>query len=377
MNNPAAEQFGRVFRDVARRQQLQILPDRYPFLQRQSSLFPVKIAGRNQSDQKIGRRHRVSADEDLGGHTLIGLEETDHVTSRVAKSEPIEMTGLRRCGRWRVGSQYSFHFGGEFRFSSVNPIANRQREQLKLIGHRISVAADDLEIDGAGFGIGQAADDLLEILLARAFRSNRIGIQLGQFAGRHKPNSGNGANVVDVFGKTPEGRVGLFGRPLGRRFPLLARRIGAASEIHAVPKFFVHPFARMVVDADESAAFAAQPVGHGRHFLPGWRHGCRIVQVHARGVLPHVIDHQRAGIPKWFFIQSNVRPFIHVAGHAARRDADVFQRGEGLGRPRRAGLAVTRQRFDAQDAPHVGRPAAFASDELSHAIQQTGVGEIL
>ena len=236
------------------------------------------------------------------------------------------------------------------------------------------MAADDLEIDGAGFGIRQAADDLLEILLARAFRSNRIGIQLGQFAGRHKPNSGNGANVVR---KSFERRFGFLGRTLRRRFPLLARRVCAAPKIHAVPEFFVHPLARMIEDADESAAVAAEPVGNGRYFLLGRRHRCRIVQVHARVVLPHVIDHQRAGIPKWFFIQPDVRPFIHVAGHAARRDADVFQRGDGLGRPRRAGLAVTRQRFDAQDAPHIGRPAAFASDELSHAIQQTGVGEIL
>ena len=69
--------------------------------------------------------------------------------------------------------------------------------------------------------------------------------------------------MVDVFSKSSEGCFGLFGRPLGRRFPLLARRIGAASEIHTIPKFFVYPFARMVVDADESAAFAAQPVGDG------------------------------------------------------------------------------------------------------------------
>src|SRR3989442_10097553 len=95
VNDPAAEQFRRVFRDVPRRQQVQILPDHYPFLQRQRSMFPVKIAGQSQTRQKIGRRHRVSADEDLRGHTLIGLEETDHITSRVAKSEPIEMACLR------------------------------------------------------------------------------------------------------------------------------------------------------------------------------------------------------------------------------------------------------------------------------------------
>src|SRR6266568_3578466 len=86
------------------------------------------------------------------------------------------------------------------------------------------------------------------------------------------------------FSLAPLVRVGSgykSGRSLGRRFPLLARRICAASEIHAVPEFFVHPFARMVVDADESAA-AAQPVGNGRHFLLCGRHGSRIVQVHPR-----------------------------------------------------------------------------------------------
>src|SRR5439155_26221940 len=102
--------------------------------QRQPSLFPVKIAGRSQTCQKIGRRHRVSADEDLGGHTLIGLEETDNVTSRVAKSEPIEMVCLRRCGWRRVRSQQPFRLRGEAQFSSLNPLADRKREQLKLVG---------------------------------------------------------------------------------------------------------------------------------------------------------------------------------------------------------------------------------------------------
>src|SRR3989442_263565 len=207
-------------------------------------------------------------------------------------------------------------------------------------------ADDDLEIDRAGFGLGEAAYDLFDVFFTRAFRPNRFGIQIGQLARRHEPNARNGTNVVDVFGKALEGFFGLFGRALGRRFPLLAWRISAAPEIHTIPKFFVHPFARMVVDADESAAIAAQPVGDGRYFLLGRRHGCRIVQIHARVVLPHVIDHQRAGIPEWLFIQPDMRAFIHVAGHAAWRDADVFQRGDGLGPPGRTGLAITRQCFD-------------------------------
>src|SRR5204863_6770474 len=45
VNNPAAEQFRSVFRDVSRRQQLQIFPNAHPFLHRQRSMFAVEIAG--------------------------------------------------------------------------------------------------------------------------------------------------------------------------------------------------------------------------------------------------------------------------------------------------------------------------------------------
>ena len=182
--------------------------------------------------------------------------------------------------------------------------------------------------------------------------------------------------MIDVFSKATERRFGFLGWTLRRRFPLLARRVRATPKIHAVPELFVHPLARMIEDADESAALSAKPVGNGRHFLLRRFDGRRVVQIHPRIVLSHVIDDEGILIPERLFVQTNVRSFVHVAGDTVRRDADFLQRGDGLRRPGRSGLAVARERFDPENPAHVRCSPTLASRELGDAVQQTAVREI-
>jgi len=132
--------------------------------------------------------------------------------------------------------------------------------------------------------------------------------------------------MIDVLAEALKRAFGFFRGPLRWLLPFFPRRVGSARKIDAIPKLFMDPFARMVEDADQSAAiFGAQTVGDGRDFLFGWLDCGRIVQLHPRVISAHVKDVQRARKPKRFLIQANMRSFIDVARHSIWRDTDLLE----------------------------------------------------
>ena len=60
-----------------------------------------------------------------------------------------------------------------------------------------------------------------------------------------------------------------------------------------------------------------------------------------------------------------------------RRDADGGKGGDGLGAPRRAGLAVAGKSFESENTADIRRPAAFPADEFRNPIQPTALRQIL
>src|SRR2546430_1556467 len=102
--------------------------------------------------------------------------------------------------------------------------------------------------------------------------------------------SRDSADMVDILSESLERPLGLLSRALRRRLPLLARRIGAPRKVHPIPELAMHPLARMIEDADQPAALAAQPVGDFGNLLLCRLHGSGVVQVHARPIRAHVID---------------------------------------------------------------------------------------
>src|SRR5207302_2327861 len=63
VNDPTAEQVGRVFRDAAGRQQFQILSQSRASLQRKLVVRAVVIICGGMRHEKVGRRHSVRADK--------------------------------------------------------------------------------------------------------------------------------------------------------------------------------------------------------------------------------------------------------------------------------------------------------------------------
>src|SRR5205807_3672654 len=104
-------------------------------------------------------------------------------------------------------------------------------EKLELVCDGIGLTADHLEIEPARSTARNALGNLREILLTHSFRASEIGIHAWELARRHEVDSRDGADVVDVFAKPPESSFRLFSRPLRRRLPFLARRVGPAPEI--------------------------------------------------------------------------------------------------------------------------------------------------
>ena len=96
----------------------------------------------------------------------------------------------------------------------------------------------------------------------------------------------------------------------------------------------MHPFTGMIKNADQPAAIlAAKPFRNRRDFFLRRFLSRRIMQVHPRIISAHVINIQRARVPKGLFIQPHVRAFIDVTRHPMRRDADLLETRDRLRRP--------------------------------------------
>ena len=131
--------------------------------------------------------------------------------------------------------------------------------------------------------------------------------------------------MINVFAKSSKRSLRLFRGTLRRRFPFFAGRIAAAREIHPIPEFAMHPFARMIENADQSApVLLGQPFGNLRDFLLRRFNGGRIVQLHPRVVCAQVIHVECAGVPKRFLIEADMRAFVHVTRHSRWRDANLL-----------------------------------------------------
>src|SRR5439155_7216433 len=77
VNDPTAEQVGRVLGDAACRQQLQILSQGRASLQWQLAVRAVVIIRKSQRHEKVGRRHSVRADKDTRRYPLSSFHKID------------------------------------------------------------------------------------------------------------------------------------------------------------------------------------------------------------------------------------------------------------------------------------------------------------
>ena len=155
-----------------------------------------------------------------------------------------------------------------------------------MIGHGIRFAIDDLKIR-RGLSVAAGRDDpsgqLVEFLGLEAAEMRTVLIDIGQLIGGDEAHAGNTANMIDILREARERRFGLFRGKLRRGLPLLARRVPPVREIHAVPKLLVHPFARMIENADQPAAvIVSEARGDGRDLGLGVLDDGGIVQLHAR-----------------------------------------------------------------------------------------------
>src|SRR5262245_8083667 len=122
------------------------------------------------------------------------------------------------------------------------------------------MVAEDQKIHSAAGA--KSNSDLCQILLRCPLRADGVWINRRQIGRGHETHTRDGANVIDVFTETPKRAFGFFSRALRGWLPFLARRVCAPPEINAVPKLFVHPLARVIKNADQSAAFRAEPIGN-------------------------------------------------------------------------------------------------------------------
>src|SRR5262249_52742568 len=119
---------------------------------------------------------------------------------------------------------------------------------------------------------------------------NAVGIKHRQIAGCDKPHAWSGPDMIDIFCEAPKRCFRFCSRALRRWFPLLARRIRTTTEVNSIPKLLVHPFTRMVKDADEAAAvLGAKSLRDRRELLLCRFHRGGIMQLHSCIVLLHVI----------------------------------------------------------------------------------------
>ena len=155
-----------------------------------------------------------------------------------------------------------------------------------------------------------------------------------QIGSGHVPHARQGALEVDVRREPLESCLGLRGRSLRRRFPVLAGRIRAVCEVHRVPELAVDPFGRVVVDADQAAAVRANTAVDGLEVRASRLQATWREQVHAGGIAAHVVDREHAVVPERLLTDAGVRAFVHVRWHAGGRDnTDLPEGGERLRRP--------------------------------------------
>ena len=165
---------------------------------------------------------------------------------------------------------------------------------------------DDLKIDSVGTATDDALSKFTEFFLRNAFGPDRIRVSFWQITCRYEFDPRKGPDVIDVLSEALESRFRFGGGTLWRRFPFFTWRIASVREINAIPKLTVHPFARMIENADQSTAFGAQPLGYLRYLRLGRFEGRRIVQVHARVVGAHVKYVKSASVPERFLIQPHL-----------------------------------------------------------------------
>ena len=201
----------------------------------------------------------------------------------------------------------------------------------------------------------------LDLRRAEAAAARPVVVQLGRLRRRDELHFREAVNEANPGLETLVSRLRLLWRLLRRRLPLLARRVGAPLEVDGVPELLVDELARVVVDADDAAAFGQQRLAGLGELVLGRLLFFEAGQVGAQNVV-EVIEVEGAAVVAGLAVEADMFAGVEVDAHAPLLHGAVALRP-----PRAARLAVAGGGL-AEDALHVVAALALAAVELGHAL---------
>src|SRR5260221_5042778 len=191
VNDPAPEDSRRILGDVVDRGQGEVGPEQNAFGDRELAISAMKFVNRGQASQKAAGRYGIRANKDPRGHSMLGLDESQHVQGGVAKRRPVRMRILLRQRRSGIRTKEPAQPQWKRRGFVFDQLAHGQGQEFEFIRQRVGAVLNHLKIE-----IGQPAcremfGEIPEVLFRAPLRLCAIQIEERKFALSHKTHAWN------------------------------------------------------------------------------------------------------------------------------------------------------------------------------------------